>query len=70
MDVAVDDAGHDEFSAEVGDGAFKVLQACLVACINEFPVFHHQGRSLGIIMVRCEDFRIFEDFVCFHNELN
>ena len=38
----------------------------LVAHIDEFAVLHCKGRSHRIALIRCEDFRIFDDPVCFH----
>ena len=65
MDVTVDDAGHDEFTAEVRDFAFKTLEAGLVADINEFAVLYRQGSGLRMVLVRSEDFCVFNDVVCF-----
>lgn len=44
MHVAVDDAGHDKFSAQVGDLALIGRKARLVAHIDELAVLYRQGR--------------------------
>jgi hypothetical protein len=66
MDVTVDDAGHDEFTAEVRDLSLKAGQAGVIAHIDEFAVFHGKGRGLRVFLVGRKDFRVLNDVVCFH----
>ena len=66
VDVAVDDARHDELPAEVGYLALIVREARLVAYIDKLAVLHHQGCRLRISRVCCEDFGILDNLVCFH----
>ena len=66
MHMAVNDAGHDEFPAEVCDIAFIFGKACLIAHIDEFSVLHRKGGSLRMVLVRCENLCIFNNMVCSH----
>ena len=66
MDMAVKDTGHDELSAEVRDLSLIPGKAGLIAHIDEFPVLHHKGGSLGMVFVSCKDFCVFNDTVCLH----
>ena len=64
--MAVKDAGHDEFSAQVRDHSFVGRKAGFVAYIDKFSVFYHQGRCHGLVFIGRKDFGVFDDFVCFH----
>ena len=66
MDMAVDDAGHDELSAQVRDFSLIGRKAGLVSHIDEFAVFYRQCSRLRPVFVRRKDFGVFYDFVCFH----
>lgn len=65
--MAVNDAGHDEFPAQVCDFAFIFGKACLIAHIDKPAVLHRKGRRLRVLFVRCEDFCISKKHICFHN---
>ena len=62
--VAVDDAGHDEPPAEVADLALEVRKARLVAHVGELAVPHHEGGRQGLFLVRREDLRVLDDYIC------
>ena len=66
MDVTVDDAGHDELAAQIHHLSLKILQAGLVADVYEFAVLYRQGSGLRMVLVRSEDFCVFNDAVSFH----
>ena len=65
--MAIDEAGHDKFAAEVCDLALIIGQAGLVAHIDELAVLYHQGRSLGVVFVGRKNVGIFNDYVCSHS---
>ena len=66
VDVAVDDAGHDELAAEVADLALEAREAGLVAHVGELAVLHHEGRCLRIARIRRVDLRVPDDLVRLH----
>ena len=68
--MAVDDAGHDELAAEVGDFSFVIGKTCFVAHINEFAVLHHEGGCHWVVLVRGENLCVFDDLICFHRLIN
>ena len=67
MYMAVDDAGHDELAAKVGDLPFVSRQAGLVAYIDKFAVLHHEYGRLRVVLVRSENLCVFDDLICFHD---
>ena len=42
MHMAVDDAGHNKFAAQVDNVALVVCEACFVAHVGEFAVLYHK----------------------------
>ena len=66
MDMTVDDAGHDEFAAEVRDLSFKCREPCLIAHIDELPVLHRKCGRHGLILVRCKNLCVPDNLVSFH----
>ena len=66
MDMAVDDAGHDEFSTEIGNFAIIGRKTGLVAHIDEFAVLYRKSSRLRIVLVRCENLRVLDDLICLH----
>ena len=66
MHMAVDNAGHDEFAAQVLYLAFVALQASFIAHIHKFAVLYHQGRRHGLVLIRSKNFCVFDNLVCFH----
>ena len=67
MNMAVNDAGQNEFAAQVRDLSLKILEAGFVADINKFTVFHYQCSCLGVLLVGCKDLGVFNDVVSFHD---
>ena len=64
--MGVQNTGHDKFAVEVSDLSLVGRKTCLVSHINEFAVFYHQRGGHGIVLVRGEDFCIFNNPVCLH----
>ena len=66
MDMTVDNAGHDEFSAEIRDLSLKIRKTVFIAYIDEFTVLHCKSGCLRIGAVSSEDFCIFNNLICLH----
>ena len=66
MDVAVNDAGHNEFSAKVGHLSLIIRKAGFIAHIDELSVFYRNGGCLRVVLICGEDFRILKNLVCPH----
>ena len=67
MDMAVNDAGHDEFPAEVGNLSFVFRKSCLIAHIDKFSILHHKRARLRLVFICGKDFCVFDDLICFHS---
>ena len=66
MDMAVDDARHNESPSEVSDRPLIFRKPGLITYIDEFPVLHRNGRCLRMLAVRCENVRVFNNLICLH----
>ena len=67
VDMAVDDAWYDEFPAKIGGITIIGSKAGLVAHIDKLSVLYRKGRHQRVLPVRCKDFRVFNNLVCFHS---
>ena len=64
VDMAVDDARHNEPSPNVDNLSLIPGQPCLIPHIDEFSVLYHQGRGPGMIHICREDLSIPDYPVC------
>lgn len=54
MNMAVNDSGHDELSAEIGDLSLIIREAGLISHVDEFTVFNRKSRCQRIALICCE----------------
>jgi len=50
MDVAVDDAGHNEFAAKVHGLAFIIRETGLITHIDEFTILTARAEAAGFFL--------------------
>ena len=66
VDMAVNDARHNEFAAKIGNLALIGRKARLITHIDEFAILHHKGGCQRIVLIRGKDFCVFHNHICFH----
>ena len=63
MDMAVDDARHDELAAHVGYLSLIFCEAGLISHINKLAILHHQRSGLRGTLVRSENLSILDNHI-------